>query len=141
MQLHGATEIYFLSVKDNKRVSDLKGGMMTVSLPFSIPSGYSSGNFFVWYMDENGTRTKLTSWYEGYKIHWQVGHNSVFILSYGSAGTTNTTVKSPKTGDLGLDTLFQDFTALVCVALVVPVFAIVSIAVLYGKRRRGRGRE
>ena len=141
MQLHGATEIYFLSVKDNKRVSDLKGGMMTVSLPFSIPSGYSSGNFFAWYMDENGTRTKLTSWYEGYKIHWQVGHNSVFILSYGSAGTTNTTVKSPKTGDLGLDTLFQDFTALVCVALVVPVFAIVSIAVLYGKRRRGRGRE
>ncbi|MBQ9990794.1 MAG: hypothetical protein IJP31_07620 [Lachnospiraceae bacterium] len=129
MQLHGAVEVYFLSVKDNKRISDLKGGMMTLSLPFSIPSGHSSSNFFVWYIDDSGTRTKLTSWYEGYKIHWQVGHNSAFIISYGSAGaTTNTSVKSPKTGDLGLDTLFQDFTAFMVVALVIPLVVIVGIA-------------
>lgn len=99
MKLHGAAEIYFLSVAENKRISDLGGGIMTAGIPFSIPSGLSSGDFLVWYIDDTGTRTKLTSWYEGDKIYWQVGHNSTFIVSYGTAAAVNTSVKAPKTGE------------------------------------------
>lgn len=147
MQLHGGAEIYFVSTKDNKRISDLKGGMMTVSVPFSIPSGLSSGEFMVWYIDENGTRTKLTSWYEGYKMHWQVGHNSSFIISRGSgSGSTtatpvNPSVKSPKTGENSTSISPYGVTVFILGGVVLPVVTIIGGTILYKRRVQSKNRK
>jgi len=80
--VYGGYEAYLLCVASNKRISDFEGGVATLSVPFTIPAGYSESGYVVWHVADNGTLEKLTSWFSGGRLHWDVGHFSDFIVTY-----------------------------------------------------------
>ena len=75
-------EAYMVCVAANKRISDFEGGVATLSVPFTIPAGYSESGYVVWHVADNGTLEKLTSWFSGGRLHWDVAHFSDFIVTY-----------------------------------------------------------
>ena len=75
-------EAYMVCVSANKRISYFEGGVATLSVPFTIPAGYSESGYVVWHVADNGTLEKLTSWFSGGRLHWDVGHFSDFIVTY-----------------------------------------------------------
>ena len=91
-------EAYMVCVSANKRISDFEGGVATLSVPFTIPAGYSESGYVVWHVADNGTLEKLTSWFSGGRLHWDVGHFSDFIVTYEDEVEPDLP-NSPQTGD------------------------------------------
>lgn len=95
LDVYGGYEAYLYCPKANKRISDFKGGIATLSVPFTVPTGKSAENFSVWYVSDSGKLEQLSTWYSGKKVNWDVSHFSDFIIAY----NTNTVVKeNPNTG-------------------------------------------
>jgi|GEM_PF-2626724 len=80
--VYGGYEAYLLCVKANKRISDFKGGVATLSVPFEIPNGLKAEKFAVWYVADDGKTEKLDTHYEDGHLVWDVGHFSDFIIVY-----------------------------------------------------------
>ena len=95
LDVYGGYEAYLYCPKANKRISDFKGGIATLSVPFTVPAGKSAENFSVWYVSDSGKLEQLSTWYSGKKVNWDVSHFSDFIIAYNA----NTVVKeNPNTG-------------------------------------------
>ena len=95
LDVYGGYEAYLYCPKANKRISDFKGGVATLSVPFTVPTGKSAENFSVWYVSDSGKLEQLSTWYSSKKVNWDVSHFSDFIITYNA----NTVVKeNPNTG-------------------------------------------
>ena len=82
--VYGGYEAYLLCVASNKRISDFEGGVATLSVPFTVPTGLDANKFSVWYVADDGKTEKLETWHENGKLCWDVGHFSDFIIVYES---------------------------------------------------------
>lgn len=82
----GTHPVYDLSVyAGSTRVSDLGGGSITVSLPYTLVSGESAAGITVYYLDSNGKLNMITS--SGYDpatgmVTFTVSHLSLCVILY-----------------------------------------------------------
>ncbi len=97
-KVYGGYEAYLVCNNTNVRVSDFKGGVATLSVPFEIPNGLKAEKFSVWYVADDGTTEKLETWHDEGQLHWSVGHFSDFIIVY-EGDETPTTPGGAQTGD------------------------------------------
>ena len=97
-KVYGGYEAYLVCNNTGVRVSDFKGGVATLSVPFTVPNGLQAEKFSVWYVADDGTTEKLETWYEDGKLCWDVSHFSDFIIVY-EGDETPTTPGGAQTGD------------------------------------------
>ena len=95
--VYGGYEAYMVCVSANKRISDFQGGVATLSVPFTVPTGLDANKFSVWYVADDGKREKLDTHYANGQLVWNVGHFSDFIIVY--EGDVEYTVTVEKTSD------------------------------------------
>ena len=88
---YAVVEAYWQCETSNTRISDFKGGVATMSIPFTILEGHEADGFTVVYVAEDGSTEKLNTRYEDGKLVWEVGHFSDFVVVYESvtAGASN----------------------------------------------------
>ena len=96
--VYGGYEAYLLCVESNKRISDFEGGVATLSVPFSVPTGLDANKFSVWYVADDGKTEKLDTHYANGHLVWDVGHFSDFIIVYEGTETPDKP-DTPQTGD------------------------------------------
>ena len=105
MNVVAGFEAYMVCVSANKRISDFQGGVATLSVPFTVPAGYSESGYTVWHVADDGTLEKLESWFSGGMLYWNVGHFSDFIVTYeGTVETHTITVKDADGGKVEVST-------------------------------------
>ena len=97
-KIYGGYEAYLICNNTGVRVSDFKGGVATLSVPFEIPTGLKAEKFAVWYVADDGKTEKLETWYEDGKLSWSVDHFSDFIIVY-EGEETPTNPGGAQTGD------------------------------------------
>ncbi|MEE0969784.1 MAG: hypothetical protein U0M06_10475 [Clostridia bacterium] len=97
-KIYGGYEAYLVCNNTGVRVSDFKGGVATLSVPFEIPNGLKAEKFAVWYVADDGTTEKLDTRYENEHLVWDVGHFSDFIIVY-EGDETPITPGGAQTGD------------------------------------------
>ena len=97
-KVYGGYEAYLICKNTGVRVSDFKGGVATLSVPFEIPNGLKAEKFAVWYVADDGTTEKLDTRYENEHLVWDVGHFSDFIIVY-EGDETPITPGGAQTGD------------------------------------------
>lgn len=97
-KVYGGYEAYLVCNNTGVRVSDFKGGVATLSVPFEIPNGLKAEKFAVWYVADDGTTEKLDTRYENKHLVWDVGHFSDFIIVY-EGDETPITPGGAQTGD------------------------------------------
>ena len=96
--VYGGYEAYLLCVESNKRISDFEGGVATLSVPFSVPTGLDANKFSVWYVADDGKTEKLDTHYANGHLVWDVGHFSDFIIVYEGTEPPDKP-DTPQTGD------------------------------------------
>lgn len=89
MRVYGGVEVYLICTQSGERISEFKGGVATLAIPFAIPEGLEASGFAVWYVDENGVKTQLNSYYKDGSIVWDVGHFSDFVIAYTKADNSS----------------------------------------------------
>lgn len=97
-RVYGGYEAYLVCNNTGVRVSDFKGGVATLSVPFEVPDGLKAEKFSVWYVADDGKTEKLETWYEDGKLSWSVDHFSDFIIVY-EGEETPTNPGGAQTGD------------------------------------------
>ena len=97
-KVYGGYEAYLVCNNTGVRVSDFKGGVATLSVPFEIPNGLKAEKFSVWHVADDGTTEKLDTRYENEHLVWDVGHFSDFIIVY-EGDETPITPGGAQTGD------------------------------------------
>ena len=97
-KVYGGYEAYLVCNNTGIRVSDFKGGVATLSVPFEIPNGLKAEKFAAWYVADDGKIEKLETWHEDGKLCWDVGHFSDFIIVYEGVETPDVP-SGPQTGD------------------------------------------
>ena len=98
VKVYGGYEAYLVCNNTGVRVSDFKGGVATLSVPFEIPNGLKAEKFSVWYVADDGKTEKLDTHYEDGHLVWDVSHFSDFIIVY-EGDETPTTPGGAQTGD------------------------------------------
>lgn len=84
LDVYDGYEAYLLCVATNKRISDLGGGVVTLSVPFQVPNGLDTNGFSAWYVADDGYTKKLTTRYENGEMVWSVDCFSDFMIIYES---------------------------------------------------------
>ncbi len=97
-KIYGGYEAYLVCNNTGVRVSDFKGGVATLSVPFEIPNGLKAEKFAVWYVADDGKTQKTETWHDDGKLHWNVGYFSDFVIVY-EGNETPITPDDPSTGD------------------------------------------
>lgn len=97
-KVYGGYEAYLVCNNTGVRVSDFKGGVATLSVPFEIPNGLKAEKFAVWYVADDGKTEKLDTRYENKHLVWNVSHFSDFIIVY-EGNEAPITPEGPQTGD------------------------------------------
>ena len=97
-RIYGGYEAYLVCNTTGIRISDFKGGVATLSVPFEIPTGLKAEKFAVWYVADDGKTEKLDTRYENKHLVWNVSHFSDFIIVY-EGNETPITPEGPQTGD------------------------------------------
>ena len=64
------------------RISDFKGGVATLSVPYTLKGGQVSIGLVVWYVADNGTRSRVPSSYDGRSVVFSVPHFSNYVIAY-----------------------------------------------------------
>ena len=82
LEVYSGYEAYLYCTKTNKRIADFNGGVVTLSVPFTVPVGKSAENFSVWYISDSGKMERLSTWYANKRLYWSVGHFSDFVIVY-----------------------------------------------------------
>ena len=80
VEVQKVVDVYITS--NGQRISDFKGGMATVSVPYTLKGGQVSTGLAVWYVADNGTRSQVPSSYDGKNIVFGVPHFSNYVIAY-----------------------------------------------------------
>ena len=126
-KVYGGYEAYLICNNTGIRVSDFKGGVATLSVPFEIPNGLKAEKFSVWYVADDGTTEKLDTRYENEHLVWDVGHFSDFIIVY-EGDETPITPGGAQTGDNSMIWLW--------VTIAVVSAGMIFFLVFWKKRKR-----
>lgn len=97
-KVYGGYEAYLICETTGKRVSDFKGGVATLRVPFTVPNGLDADKFSIWYIADDGKTEKLATHYAGGYLTWDVSHFSDFVIIYEDA--PEDTPDEPDTPDL-----------------------------------------
>ena len=97
-KIYGGYEAYLICETTGKRVSDFKGGVATLRVPFTVPNGLDADKFSIWYIADDGKTEKLATHYAGGYLTWDVSHFSDFVIIYEDA--PEDTPDEPDTPDL-----------------------------------------
>ena len=81
LTVYGGVEVYLLCNTTSIRVSDFKGGVATMYVPFTLPEGVSADKISVWHIADDGMKEKMNTSYENGVLTWEVGHFSDFIIA------------------------------------------------------------
>ena len=81
LTVYGGVEAYLLCHTTSIRVSDFKGGVATLYVPFALPEGVSADKISVWHIADDGMKEKMNTSYENGVLTWEVGHFSDFIIA------------------------------------------------------------
>ena len=81
LTVYGGVEAYLLCNTTSIRVSDFKGGVATLYVPFALPEGVSADKISVWHIADDGMKEKMNTSYENGVLTWEVGHFSDFIIA------------------------------------------------------------
>ena len=81
LNVHGGVEAHLLCNTTSIRISDFKGGLATMYVPFTLPKGVSADKISVWHIDDHGTLEKMKTAYADGVLSWEVGHFSDFIIA------------------------------------------------------------
>ena len=120
-KVYGGYEAYLICNNTGVRVSDFKGGVATLSVPFEIPNGLKAEKFAVWYVADDGTTEKLETWHDDGKLHWSVGHFSDYIIVY-EGDETPITPGGAQTGDNSMIWLWVTIAVLSASMIIFLVF-------------------
>ena len=130
-RIYGGYEAYLVCNTTGIRISDFKGGVATLSVPFEIPNGLKTEKFAVWYVADDGKTEKLETWYEDGKLSWSVGHFSDFIIVYEGEETPDI----PGGAQTGDNSMLWLWVAL-CIVSTVTIFFLI-----FWKRRKREEEE
>ena len=84
----GDNPVYDLSVLSNgKKISDFKGGVVTITLPYTLKEDEQASGVVVWYLADDGTLTPVSCTYDaaGKAATFTVSHFSKYIVGYDTA--------------------------------------------------------
>ena len=71
-----------LSLVSNKvAIHDYNNGTITVSLPYTLPSGKSASDIHVYYMDDNGALTPCAASFSNGEVTFTTTHFSMYVIS------------------------------------------------------------
>ena len=84
-----------------RHITDM-GGMITVSVPYTLKHGETGRGIKVWYVDENGKLESCATSYDAKKrrVSWNTDHLSLYMIGY-----DETQIDNPFT-DVGKDTYY-----------------------------------
>ncbi|MBR6772327.1 MAG: hypothetical protein IKM29_02925 [Clostridia bacterium] len=108
-------------MSNNKAISDFKGGVVTISVPFTVPAGAKAEDFKVYYLDDNGNLTAHDTKYENGCLIFTTTHFSDYVV-------VNTAAEgdAPNTGA----------SENAAVYAVIAVFSMIcAIALVIGKKK------
>ncbi len=80
VQVEVVLDAYLTS--NGQRISDFKGGSATVSVPYTLKDDQTAGGLVVWYVADDGTRTRVDATYDGKNINFDVPHFSNYVIAY-----------------------------------------------------------
>lgn len=82
MDVRASCEAYFVS--NGKRIGDFRGGNALVKIPYVIPKGHKEEDYSVWYIADDGSKTKFATSYDKKEkaITFRVNHFSDFVVVY-----------------------------------------------------------
>ena len=83
LNVEGVYDAYMTS--NNVRISDFKGGKATVSVPYALKEGQIARGIVVWYVAEDGARTRMPSRYADGFTAFDVPHFSNYVIAYDEA--------------------------------------------------------
>ncbi|MCR4955242.1 MAG: InlB B-repeat-containing protein [Lachnospiraceae bacterium] len=69
------------------RISDFKGGAVTVGIPFEAEKGRDIDNYTVYYVPDKGAAEKMTTTYKKKMLTFKVTHFSNYVIAYEGAST------------------------------------------------------
>lgn len=81
----GDAPVYDISITSgNKHITSFDGGLMTISLPYTLKPGENPGGIVVWYVDEQGNVQKVISMYDvkTKMIIFSTNHLSKYAIGY-----------------------------------------------------------
>lgn len=81
----GSAPVFDLSFKSGSTtISDFDGGLVTVTLPYTLKSGQSADGIVVWYMDNNGNLTVCDTTYSTSRqeVTFTTTHFSKYVIGY-----------------------------------------------------------
>jgi hypothetical protein len=64
------------------RISDFKGGTARVSVPYELKAGQKPAGLTVWYIADDGVKSRMDASYSAGEISWTVSHFSNYIIVY-----------------------------------------------------------
>ena len=80
MQVQAVYDAYLTS--NGVRISDFGDGTATVSIPYTLKDGQYRNGIEVWYIANNGLKTKMPSTFDGAKVSFTTGHFSNYVITY-----------------------------------------------------------
>ena len=64
------------------RISDFGEGTATVSIPYTLKNGQNQNGIEVWYIANDGSKTKMPSTFDGQKVSFITSHFSNYVIAY-----------------------------------------------------------
>ena len=65
-----------------QRISDFKGGKATVTVSYTLKDGQTGRGMIVWYVAEDGSKTKVPTTCDGEIVSFTVEHFSNYVIAY-----------------------------------------------------------
>lgn len=85
MEIHGGLRI---TMNGGSAIVDFKGGTVSISIPFTVPSGKNSDGFSVFHVSSTGELTKMATRYSGGFLNFTTTHFSDYLIAYEEVATT-----------------------------------------------------
>ena len=79
-------DVYLVS--NGERISDFRGGRVTVTVSYALKKDQTGRGIVVWYVAGNGEKTEVPSSYSDQTVRFTVGHFSNYVITYDAGRTT-----------------------------------------------------
>ena len=83
----------------DEKITEFGGGKVTISVPFALPEGKSSDDFYVAYIADDGKVTRMPTTFADNQLHFETTHFSNYVVLEETAPPTG---DNPSTGDINV---------------------------------------